>query len=160
MHSDWKDDSAHAAADTFAPGARVAVLATASVDGGSAVFTGEPSGEPIGARSTISLSEADVGRSVLVVFENGDAQRPIIIGVLQESPVVAAHGAQSNARVLHDIQIDGKRITLVAEQEVSLRCGDASITLRADGRVVIKGMEIVSRARGVNKLKGASVLIN
>jgi hypothetical protein len=160
VHSDWKDDSAHAAADTFAPGARVAVLATASVEGGPAVFSGEPAGEPIRARSTISLSEADVGRSVLVVFENGDMQRPIIIGVLQESPVVAAHAVQSNARVLDDIQIDGKRITLAARQEISLRCGDASITLRADGRVVIKGMEIVSRARGVNKVKGASVLIN
>ena len=56
--------------------------------------------------------------------------------------------------------IDGKRVCLEAEDELTLKSGKASITLQVDGRIVIKGMESVSRARGTHKVKGATVLIN
>jgi hypothetical protein len=44
--------------------------------------------------------------------------------------------------------------------EVVLRCGQGSITLRADGKIVIKGTQLVSRASDTNKIRGASVQIN
>ncbi|MCC6418741.1 MAG: hypothetical protein IT429_10940, partial [Gemmataceae bacterium] len=47
-----------------------------------------------------------------------------------------------------------------AKEEIVLRCGKSSITLRKDGKVVVLGAEVVSRASGTNKIKGAAVRIN
>jgi hypothetical protein len=41
-----------------------------------------------------------------------------------------------------------------------LRCGEASISLSRDGKVVIRGRHIVSHASGVNRIRGGSVELN
>ena len=41
-----------------------------------------------------------------------------------------------------------------------IRCGEGSITLTKDGRLVLKGRELVSRATEANKIRGALVSIN
>lgn len=59
-----------------------------------------------------------------------------------------------------DARVDGKRITIEGRDEIVLKCGDASITLRRNGRLVIRGTYVEARSRGTNRIKGASVLIN
>jgi hypothetical protein len=59
-----------------------------------------------------------------------------------------------------DLLVDRQRIVLSAQQEVVLRCGQASITLTADGRLVIKGADVVSSAEQVNRIRGGAVKIN
>ena len=39
-------------------------------------------------------------------------------------------------------------------------CGGASITLRRDGKVVLKGIYLETHATGVNHIKGGTVQIN
>jgi hypothetical protein len=56
--------------------------------------------------------------------------------------------------------VDGKRVLIDAKDEVVIRCGKASITLRRNGRVVIRGTFVETRAEGVNRIKGGSVQIN
>lgn len=56
--------------------------------------------------------------------------------------------------------VDGQRVVLDASQEIVLRCGDASITLRRNGRIVLKGVHIETSASGTNRIKGGSVKIN
>lgn len=56
--------------------------------------------------------------------------------------------------------VDGRRVELTAQDEVVLKCGDASITLRRNGRIVIRGAYVESHAKGTNRIKGGSVLIN
>ncbi|HEX6244789.1 MAG TPA: hypothetical protein VFZ61_27910 [Polyangiales bacterium] len=56
--------------------------------------------------------------------------------------------------------VDGKRVVIDAADEIVLRCGKASITLRRNGRVVIRGTYVETRAEGVNRVKGGSVQIN
>ena len=56
--------------------------------------------------------------------------------------------------------VDGKRVVIDAQDEVVIRCGKASITLRRNGRVVIRGTYVETRAEGVNRIKGGSVQIN
>jgi hypothetical protein len=51
-------------------------------------------------------------------------------------------------------------LRLEAKGEMILRCGRATITLREDGKVVIQGLDVLSRASRTNKLKGGSVQIN
>ena len=54
------------------------------------------------ARATVALRRAMVGREVLVVFENGEMDKPIIVGViephaLQEAPAPTATAARRGA---------------------------------------------------------------
>ena len=51
-------------------------------------------------------------------------------------------------------------LVLEAERELTLRVGDGSITLRADGKILIQGKDLVSHAQRMNRIKGGSVSIN
>ncbi len=53
-----------------------------------------------------------------------------------------------------------KNIEIVADSKLVLRCGEGSLTVREDGTVIVKGSRILSRSKGVNKIKGASVQLN
>ena len=57
---------------------------------------------------------------------------------------------------------DGSPDELVIEagRQLTLRCGQGSITIRHDGRVLIQGFDIVSRAGRANRIKGGQVVIN
>ena len=52
------------------------------------------------------------------------------------------------------------RVELAAKSELVLRCGKGKIVLRADGRVAITGLDIVSAAERRQRIKGGSVEIN
>lgn len=56
--------------------------------------------------------------------------------------------------------IKGETLVFAAEEEIRLVCGKSSITLSKSGRVILKGVEIVSRGTRTNKIKGGSVSIN
>lgn len=89
---------------------------------------------------------------VLLTFEHGRADRPIVLGLL--------HNLANTTAVPAVAHIDGKRVVLAAEDEIVLQCGRASITLRRNGRVVIRGVEVETRASGVNRIRGGTVAIN
>jgi Domain of unknown function (DUF6484) len=95
---------------------------------------------------------------VLLVLENGDATLPIIVGVV--SDVLPKPPSPVPGEVDDGFELNGKRISFEGQEEVVLRCGKASITLRADGQVVVKGTRLMSRASETNKVRGATVQIN
>lgn len=99
-----------------------------------------------------------IGSEVVVLFEGGSHQRPIIIGVIQARGV-ASVPANSSARHI-SIDADDDRFIVTAEREIILRCGESSITLTRAGKVIIKGNYILSRSAGYNKIKGAAIDIN
>ena len=51
-------------------------------------------------------------------------------------------------------------VVLEAKQSLTLRVGDGSITIREDGRILIKGKDLVSHAKRMNRIRGGSVQIN
>ena len=114
------------------------------------------SGQRLVARSVVPLRLSQVGSEVLVVFQEGDVQRPIILGVLEPQGLAPACAAVSATSV----QVDGERQLIEAEREIVLRCGDASITLTRAGKVIIQGRYILSHSSGYNKIKGAAIDIN
>jgi|SRR5579863_5393043 len=59
-----------------------------------------------------------------------------------------------------DCTLEKREIKLVAGERIELRCGNGSVIIRKDGKIILRGEEVVSRARGVNKIKGAAVQIN
>jgi hypothetical protein len=115
-------------------------------------------GQVVAARTTVTLRREMIGSPCVVVFENGDVQRPILLGVMQDSPRQAA--AASSPHLPLNVQVDNERIEICAEREIVLKCGEASITLTRAGKVIIKGNYILSRSTGYNKIKGAAIDIN
>lgn len=59
-----------------------------------------------------------------------------------------------------EAKVDGKRIVIEGEDEIVLVCGKASITLRRNGKVVVRGTYVETHSTGCNRVKGASVKIN
>lgn len=110
------------------------------------------------ARTTVPLLRELVGAHVLVVYEQNDILRPIIIGVLQDCQAGPVGGNSQRHSVA--VQADADRYVISADREIVLRCGEASITLTRAGKIIIKGTYIVSRSAGCNKIKGAVVDIN
>lgn len=114
-------------------------------------FEGNPAKEPILASSVVAIDEKDWGRETVLMFEDGDTRRPIILGFIQDN--VAKVKAQS-------VQLDGDTLELTAERQVVLRCGEASITLTRSGKVLIRGKYVLSRSSGVNMVKGGVIHLN
>lgn len=117
------------------------------------------SGAPLPARSVVPLMAEGIGREVVLMFENSDFQKPIIMGVVQDpAPPPPEHAARRQEPCV--AELDGRRLVFTAEQEIVIRCGEASITLTRAGKILIRGAYVLSRSTGVNCLKGASVQIN
>jgi hypothetical protein len=114
-------------------------------------------GHVLTARTVLPLRRSMIGRDVVVVFDGGDLDAPIIMGVIEPQALSEAPPDMSTGVA---IQIDGDRHVVEAEREIILRCGDASITLTRAGKVIIKGNYILSRSTGCNKIKGAVIDIN
>jgi hypothetical protein len=96
----------------------------------------------------------------VVVFEHGDERRPIIIGFVE--PIPSREPAESDPSDLPVIEadVDGRRVKVVAKDEIVLQCGAASITLRRNGRVVVRGTYVETHSDGTNRIKGGQVQIN
>jgi hypothetical protein len=98
-------------------------------------------------RARVATNETLDGKDepVLLLFENGNRRLPIIVGVLRPG---ARRGTPK------------RQLVFEAGEEIVIACGKSSLTLRRDGRIVIKGTELMSRASGTNKVRGATVQIN
>ncbi|RKG99957.1 hypothetical protein D7V97_30920 [Corallococcus sp. CA053C] len=96
-------------------------------------------------------SSIESGRPVELRFEEGDARLPIIIAL---SPSRAEPPAPVTASV--DEGSAPLRI-IEGQDELVLQCGKASITLRRNGKVIIKGTYVETHSEGVNRIKGGSV---
>ena len=162
-----------AAAQTVAASApvKVGILAPGSKPGAVVVdFEGNSAG-PLAARSVVALDELTIRdalmsrQPVVLLFENGEPSLPIIVGLVPPDPGAVLLGTLLQAPAAApakptEARGDGKRVVLEGAEEVVLRCGDASITLRRDGKLVLRGAYIETTATGLNRIRGGSVKIN
>jgi len=149
-------------------GVRVGKIITVNEGGQTFVdFPGNTQG-PVSARLTNSIKPGmlqktvSADRDVLLVFENNDPGLPIIIDTLYSlvDEITESSTIALETEIPKDVLIDGKRVTFDAKEEIVLRCGKASVILSRDGKIVIKGTHLLSRSRGMNKIKGGAVHIN
>ena len=123
---------------------------------------------PIAARTTVPLDAGSVdtavenNQEVLLVFEAELSDKPIIVGLIQprDSHVELKSPKERRPSTELEALVDGKKIALQAEDEITLRCGEASITLQRNGRIVVRGAYVETRSKGVNRIKGGTVRIN
>jgi len=92
---------------------------------------------------SLRVDALSVGDAVLAQFFDGDS-RGIVLGRIgpYRAPAPAA------------------RFTLEATEVLTFKCGDATLDLRADGKAVLKGDDVLIRARGQQRIKAGSVSIN
>jgi hypothetical protein len=124
-------------------------------------FAGNP-GAPLRARLTAAANAlrlapppaAALGQWEVVLLIDARPERaPVVLGLL------APLAPEPNA-VEVEARVDGRRVELAARDASVLRCGDASITLRRNGRIAIRGVDVETRAAGLNRIKGGRVNIN
>lgn len=60
----------------------------------------------------------------------------------------------------YDVQRPGTNVTIEATESLTLKCGEASIDLRADGKVMVRGEDVLLRAKGTQRIRGGTVSIN
>jgi hypothetical protein len=121
----------------------------------------------VAARLAVAVTRARIETAIVlqqqavVLFENGNRSRPIIVGFIESlQPEPATPPAAAEKSPVIEADVDGKRVRLTAHDEIVLECGPASVTLRRNGRVIIRGTYVETRSEGTNRIKGGQVQIN
>jgi hypothetical protein len=119
----------------------------------AAIFIATPEREPqpcdvIEAAAAATFAEGD---EVLVWFPAASGERGVILG-----RVTSGH-IDNPPPVLDDTP---DTLVLEAKHSLTLRVGAGSITIREDGKILIKGKDLVSHAQRLNRIKGGAVQIN
>jgi hypothetical protein len=160
--------------DLLTTSARLATVVALLDDGTPVVETGS-AGQVAAARLAVRttrerLEAAITNRQPAVdLFEHGDPAKPLIIGFVEPAPITERRDDSpehadpertgAGAPVL-EADVDGKRVRVTAQDEIVLQCGSASITLRRNGRVVVRGTYVETHSDGTNRIKGGQVQIN
>lgn len=137
-------------------GIRTGTLVALAEDGLTPLvsWSSQPGTQAVAARSTVDLQPRHIGASLVLMFDEGRVDRPIVMGVIREAVNVPGQPGQV------EIDADGERMLVSAKEQIVLRCGKASITLTKAGKVLIQGAYVSSRSTGVNRVKGGSVQLN
>lgn len=150
----------------FLDGMQVGRITEIAEDGSIFIdFSGNTS-SPI--QASVAASAAEIIKNtldysslnILIAFEHNDADRPIIIDVVNDRINRDSSDISINRNELDSVRIDGETLTFDAKKEIVLRCGKASITLTRAGKVLIRGAYLSNYSSGVNRIKGGSVHIN
>lgn len=121
---------------------------------------------PLVARVSASIDDAALEsaarehQDVVLMFDGGDPEKPLLTALLRS----ATHRVDALLAPLPEKQrvarVDGKQVVIEGDEEVVLKCGKASLTLRRDGKVVLRGVNLVTQAEQVHKVRGGKVQIN
>lgn len=91
-----------------------------------------------------------VGDAVLVWCPPSSG-RAVILGRIPADDTAAGDGTARDVP---------EEMVIEARTALTLRVGGGSITIREDGKILIKGTDLVSHARRTNRIRGGSVAIN
>ena len=92
--------------------------------------------------------------SVAVHFESGDRV------LLLLPPAAGAFGVVLGKLTTYRPKEVGRHVTVEATESLTLKCGEASIDLRADGKVMVRGEDVLLRAKGTQRIRAGTVSIN
>jgi hypothetical protein len=119
-------------------------------------FADQPGTAALAAGAVLDLHGPHIGRKVVLMFENGDPLRPIIMGLLREQEAWPLQEQPGQV----DVDVDGQRLMVSAKEQLVLKCGKASVTLTKAGKILIQGTYVSNRSSGVMRIKGGSVQLN
>lgn len=108
---------------------------------------------------TSSAPPPRLNRNDAVVYVmDGNKMSGYIVGVIEKYQITQQ---ETNGKfTIPDAKHEIRELKLNAEETIELRCGKSSITMNKEGKMIIKGTNLTSRASEVNKIKGGAVRIN
>ncbi len=107
--------------------------------------------------SSAPLPQLNPGDLVLYALDETNA-RGYVLGVIQR--YLPEEDKSLNKLLAHNLTEEVQEITFNAEEKIELRCGKSLLTMDKAGKIVVRGENVTSRAKGTNKIKGGSVQIN
>lgn len=122
------------------------------------VFPENPHKNAVPARGTVELTQDDIGKEIALLFEQGDPDRPLVIGLIHKPDKLLNSPTPEQTPL--EVDLDDNHLVLNAKQSITLKCGKASVTLTKAGKVLVRGTYLLNRSSGVNRIKGGSVQIN
>lgn len=147
-------------------GPRVGVVVAAGAGAVTVDYAGNSRG-PLPARISAAIDDAALeaaardGQEALLFFDGGDPGKPVLTALLRSAtPHLDALLSQPLPEAEKVAKVDGKRVLIEGREEVVLKCGKATLTLRRDGKVVLRGVNVTTQADGVHKVRGGKVEIN
>lgn len=113
-----------------------------------------PSGELRQAVTTLALATNELENAI----ERGDralvqscGDEFVVSGLIRALPALPGETTSDES---------SDELVLRSNHRIVLRCGEASLTLTRDGRVLVRGKDVLSRARQRNQVTGAIVRLN
>jgi len=125
-------------------------------------FEGNASGPRV-ARKAVPLDAERLGAAIKarqpveLRFEDGDPRQPIIMALLSFTTHHALPGALQSA--MAEAAASPTRV-IHGKDGLTLRCGEAGITLLRNGKISLKGESVETTAEGTLRFKGMSVLVH
>lgn len=128
--------------------------------------------ESVGENETLDVGEdrsRNVGANETVAVKTDQKisvgkKRSIDVGDSQTLSIEKDHtetvGADHSISVTKNYGLNAKKITIVAEDEISIKVGSAQITMKKSGDVSIKGKKINVKGSGDVVIKGSKTLVN
>jgi len=111
------------------------------------------------AETTLNLDrvawQQAIGKNERVLAVTTASGSVVVTGIVRSLGAVQPTAGQEI-----DVHVDGDRLVFQGRQEIELKCGQASIVLRRNGEVLIRGNSLVSRSRGKNVITGATIRLN
>lgn len=102
------------------------------------------------------------GDAVLFTFSE-ISNEAFVLGLIEpyvsKSDRIAA-ALTKTGRTPSTTTVEDEVVRIKAGKGLVIECGKGTIIITEDGRIQIKGTDLLSRARGMNKIKGAGIALN
>lgn len=102
--------------------------------------------------STDGPPQFELGDEVLMWHSGVKGERGVVVGRIRLDYAAGPHSRETAG--------SQNELVIEAKKNLILKCGEGSITIREDGKILIKGKDLVSHAQRMNRIKGGSVSIN
>jgi len=91
-----------------------------------------------------------------------DEEYGVVLGIIEKYALFDDKVAKKLKKrdISQTTTLEDKVLHIKADDGLVIECGKSSIILTKDGKVQIKGVDLLSRAKGMNKIKGAGVSLN
>ena len=81
-----------------------------------------------------------------------DGAKGYVLGVIQPYLAQDEHKDENKQ--------EPTELNLKARESIELTCGESMLSMDKNGKIVLRGTDITTRASGANKVKGATIRLN
>ncbi|MDH5231869.1 MAG: hypothetical protein OEY38_17550 [Gammaproteobacteria bacterium] len=107
------------------------------------------------------LAKLEPGDWLVVMFDAVQPEQSLLLDRVYNLQEIELNPfKKEKAKLKTEIMVDEKLLSLEAMEQLSLRCGDSAIILDKNGKITIRGKNLISHSEGMNRIKGGAVNIN